>query len=125
MAIFSLCSPALHRADAGAGGVNFGIEPKSGAYGLLYACFGLGAVIGALSIGTFLAGQSLETIVRLGLGGFAVALTAFALLRNPGPPYPMAVIVGFCLLRHRHLAVDRVTETTRRPGPRPGDGASG
>ena len=76
--------------------VNFGIEPKSGAYGLLYACFGLGAVIGALSIGTFLAGQSLETIVRLGLGGFSVALTAFALLRNPGPAYPTAVIVGFC-----------------------------
>jgi MFS family permease len=75
---------------------NFGIEPKSGAYGFLYACFGLGAVIGALSIGTFLAGQSLEKIVRLGLGGFAIALTAFALLGNPGPAYPMAIIVGFC-----------------------------
>lgn len=76
--------------------VNFGIEPKSGAYGLLYAAFGLGALIGALSIGTFLAGQSLETIVRLGLGGFALALATFALLRNPAPAYPMAVIVGFC-----------------------------
>ncbi len=75
---------------------NFGIDPKSGAYGLLYAFFGLGAVIGALSIGTFLAGQSLELIVRLGLGGFAIALTTFALLRNAAPAYPMAVIVGFC-----------------------------
>ncbi len=34
--------------------------------------------------------------MRLGLGGFAIALTAFALLRNPAPAYPMAVIVGFC-----------------------------
>jgi MFS family permease len=76
--------------------VNFGIEPKSGEYGLLYAAFGLGALIGALSIGTFLAGRSLETIVRLGLGGFALSLTTFALLRNPAPAYPMAVIVGFC-----------------------------
>jgi MFS family permease len=75
---------------------NFGIDPKSSAYGLLYAFFGLGAVIGALSIGTFLAGRSLELIVRLGLGGFAVSLTTFALLQNPAPAYPMAVIVGFC-----------------------------
>lgn len=75
---------------------NFGIEPKSGAYGFLYACFGLGAVTGALSIGTFLAGHSLETIVRLGLGGFAVSLTAFVLLGSPAPAYPMAIIVGFC-----------------------------
>jgi predicted MFS family arabinose efflux permease len=76
--------------------VNFGIEPKSAAYGILYACLGVGAVTGALSIGTFLAGHSLETIVRLGLGGFAVSLAAFALLRNPGPAYPVAIIVGFC-----------------------------
>jgi MFS family permease len=75
---------------------NFGIDPKSGAYGLLYAFFGLGAVIGALSIGTFLSGQSLELIVRLGLGGFAISLTTFALLQNPAPAYPTAVIVGFC-----------------------------
>lgn len=75
---------------------NFGIPVKSGAYGLLYACFGLGAVIGALSIGTFLAGQDLAKVVRLGLGGFAISLTTFALLRNPAPAYPMAVIVGFC-----------------------------
>ena len=75
---------------------NFGIEPKSGSYGFLYACFGLGAVIGALSIGTFLASHSLETIVRLGLGGFAISLTTFALLGSPAPAYPMAIIVGFC-----------------------------
>jgi predicted MFS family arabinose efflux permease len=75
---------------------SFGVPAKSAAYGLLYATFGLGAVIGALSIGTFLAGQDLAKIVRLGLGGFAVSLTAFALVRNPGPAYPLAIIVGFC-----------------------------
>jgi predicted MFS family arabinose efflux permease len=96
MAIFSLCSLPFVVQMPVLAAVNFGIEPKSGAYGLLYACFGLGAVFGALSIGTFLAGQSLETIVRLGLGGFSISLTAFALLRSPGSAYPMAVIVGFC-----------------------------
>lgn len=75
---------------------NLGIAARSGAYGLLYAAFGLGAVVGALSIGTFLAGHALETIVRLGLGGFAVSLTAFALLGRPAPAYPVALIVGFC-----------------------------
>lgn len=75
---------------------NFGIVAKSGAYGLFYACFGVGAVVGALSIGTFLAGRELETLVRLGLAGFAVSLATFALLRNPAPAYPMALIVGFC-----------------------------
>jgi predicted MFS family arabinose efflux permease len=75
---------------------SFGIAPRSGAFGVLYACFGLGAVIGALSIGTFLAGRSLEVIVRIGLGGFAVSLCAFGLLRDPAPAYPVALIVGFC-----------------------------
>jgi predicted MFS family arabinose efflux permease len=75
---------------------NLSIAPRSAAFGALYACFGLGAVAGALSIGTFLAGHSLETIVRVGLGGFAVSLCAFGLLRNPPPAYPVALIVGFC-----------------------------
>lgn len=75
---------------------NLAIAPRSGAFGLFYACFGLGAVIGALSIGTFLAGQSLETIVRIGLGGFAVSLCALGLLRDPAPAYPLVLIVGFC-----------------------------
>jgi MFS family permease len=96
MAIFSLLALPFVVQMPVLAAENFGIEPKSGAYGFLYACFGLGAVIGALSIGTFLAGHSLETIVRLGLGGFAIALTTFALLRDPAPAYPMAIIVGFC-----------------------------
>jgi len=74
---------------------NLGIDPKSSQYGLLYACFGLGAVTGSLSIGTFLAGRSLERITRLGLAGFAVSLVAFSLVRSPGPAYPAALVLGF------------------------------
>ena len=36
---------------------NLGIAPKSVAYGLLYGAFGMGAVVGALSIGTVFAGR--------------------------------------------------------------------
>lgn len=75
---------------------NMGIAAKSTLYGLLYAVFGIGAVVGALSIGTFLAGKSLELIVRLSLAGFAVSLCAFALVRSPAAAFPVGLIVGFC-----------------------------
>ncbi|HEV2068988.1 MAG TPA: MFS transporter [Acidimicrobiales bacterium] len=73
---------------------NLGIEPSSAAYGMLYTCFGLGAIVGAASIGTLLARHAKEPLVRLGLLGFAVSLAVFALLRSPGPAYPVAAVVG-------------------------------
>ncbi len=74
---------------------NLGIDEQSVAYGLLYASFGLGAVVGALSIGTFLASRDLALLARLGLVGYAGALAAFALIRLPAPAYPIAFLVGF------------------------------
>ena len=74
---------------------NLDIRPKSLAYGLLYACFGLGAVLGAVSIGTFLAPRSKARIMRTGMAAFAVALAAFALLRTPWPAYPLVLVIGF------------------------------
>jgi predicted MFS family arabinose efflux permease len=71
-----------------------GINASTIAYGLLYATFGTGAVVGALSIGTFLARQQLERVVRFGIGGYAVALAVFGLLRSPGPAYPVAFLLG-------------------------------
>jgi len=74
---------------------NLGIDPKSSQYGLLYACFGLGAVIGSLSIGTFLSGRSLERVTQVGLGGFSLAIIVFSLARSPIMGYPAALVVGF------------------------------
>jgi len=74
---------------------NLGIDPKSSQYGFLYASFGLGAVAGALSIGTFLAGKSLERLTRIGLAGFSIALATFALMRHQVPADVVAVVVGF------------------------------
>ena len=73
---------------------NLGIEADSAAFGLFYACLGLGAVIGSLSIGTVFAGHSKRRLVRQGLGLFSVSLAALALVRDPLPAYPITVIVG-------------------------------
>ena len=72
---------------------NLGIDERSTAYGVLYACFGAGAVIGALSIGTVFANRSKARIVRA-LVAYAVSLTVFALLRDPALAYPVVVVVG-------------------------------
>jgi MFS family permease len=73
---------------------NLGIDPKSANYGILYACFGTGALIGAISIGTVLARTSKAVIVRVCLVGYALALTAFALLRAALPAYFVVAVVG-------------------------------
>ena len=69
---------------------NLGIAAKSTQYGLLYACFGVGALLGALSIGTVLADRSLERVVRVGLLVFAGVpgrlLAAAHARARPTPP---------------------------------------
>ena len=70
------------------------IAPKSGAYGFLYACFGLGAVIGALSIGTVFAGASMPRVTRRGLVGFAVMLVIFGSLRSAPAAYVTILLLG-------------------------------
>ncbi|HEY9555575.1 MAG TPA: MFS transporter [Acidimicrobiales bacterium] len=74
--------------------VNLGIEAKSTQYGILYASFGVGALAGALSIGTVLAGRSLARVVRVGLVVFALFLAVFAVLRQPVLAYPAVLLVG-------------------------------
>jgi MFS family permease len=74
---------------------NFGISAKSVEYGLLYAGFGLGAALGAVSVGTVLVRRSKERSARIGLVWFAALLTVFALIRSPAPAYPAAIVLGF------------------------------
>lgn len=73
---------------------NLGIAAKSEAYGLLYAAFGCGAVVGALSIGTLFAGRDLARLARAGMVVFAALLTVFALMRSPVPAYPAIFALG-------------------------------
>ncbi len=73
---------------------NLSIRPSSTHYGILYACFGLGALVGAISIGTVFARISKPTIVRVCLIGYSVSLTGFALTRVAVTAYFVVAAVG-------------------------------
>ena len=75
--------------------VNLHVDTADTTYGFFYAAFGTGAVVGALSIGTFLASRPLERVVRVGLGGFAISLGVLAVLRHVAPAFPVVFVVGF------------------------------
>lgn len=74
---------------------NLGIAARSTAYGWLYAAFGLGAMLGALSTGTIFAQIAKERLVRHGLVAFAISFGVFAWLRAPIPAFIVIAIVGF------------------------------
>lgn len=73
---------------------HLGIDAKSSAYGLLYGCFGLGAVIGALSIGTVFAASSKPRLTRIGLLGFSAMVLLFGLLEVTSLAYVAIVMLG-------------------------------
>jgi MFS family permease len=64
------------------------------AYQVLFACFGLGAALGSIAIGTVLVKVSKPLILRRGLVAYAVVLTIFALLRSPAPAYGVVIVLG-------------------------------
>ena len=74
---------------------NLGIDPKSTEYGLLYAAFGLGAALGAVSVGTLFASRSKPMLVRVALVAFAGLLALFALERHASVAYPTVIVLGF------------------------------
>jgi len=93
--VFSLlCLPFIGQMPTVAA-ENLDLDPESLAYGLLYACFGLGAVTGAVSIGTFLSHVNRRVVVWRSLASFAVLLAVFGLLRVAWPAYPVIAGVGF------------------------------
>jgi MFS family permease len=74
---------------------NLGIDlSKSADYGILYASFGMGALTGAISIGTVFATTSKPLLVRVCLVGYALSLCAFALQRSPVPADVNVAVVG-------------------------------
>ncbi len=92
--VFSFfCLPFIGLFPAIAAG-ELGLSTKSFAYGALYACFGVGAALGALSTGTVLAGADKRVLTRVGFVGFAVAIGVFGLLRDPAPAYVVVFVLG-------------------------------
>jgi predicted MFS family arabinose efflux permease len=74
---------------------SFGIDPKSWQYGVLYAAFGLGAALGAVSVGTVFARVSKVALLRPAFVAFAAVLAGFAILRGPALSYPVAFLLGY------------------------------
>ncbi len=75
--------------------VGFRIPADSAGYKLLYAVWGLGACLGALSAATVLARVDKARVARPALIGFAVSLGAFALVRSPAPAFPIGFVLGW------------------------------
>ncbi|MFM8236392.1 MAG: MFS transporter [Actinomycetota bacterium] len=73
---------------------SFGIDPKSWQYGVLYAVFGIGAALGATSVGTLLAEREKISMLRPGFIAFAALLTVFALLSAPVAAYIVVTVLG-------------------------------
>lgn len=74
---------------------NYGFEVRSFAYGVLYALFGLGAMLGSISLGTVWSHRRKADMVRVSLRAYAVLLCAFALFTDPAIAFPLAFAVGF------------------------------
>jgi MFS family permease len=72
------------------------IDSTSSAYGWFYATFGMGAMLGSLSVATVFTAVSRRLIVRRGLAGFAVMAFIFGLLRSRTPAFPVIFLLGGC-----------------------------
>jgi MFS family permease len=92
LSFFSLAFIGLMPAIAA---TNFGIRPRSFDYGVLYAVFGLGAALGAVSVGTWFAAVPKARLVRPALVAFAVLLAAFGLVREPALAFAVAPLMGY------------------------------
>jgi len=74
---------------------SFNIGPKSFEYGVLYSCFGFGAVLGAMSVGTVFTRVRKTTLLRPAFFAFAAVLAVFALIQVAALAYPVALLLGY------------------------------
>ncbi len=74
---------------------NLDIAPRSIEYGLLYAIFGLGAALGAVSVGTWFAHRSKARLIRPALVAFAALLAAFGLVKSAAAAFVVAPLLGY------------------------------
>jgi MFS family permease len=74
---------------------SLGMGVKTWQYGVFYACFGLGAALGAVSVGTVFSRVAKARLLRPGFLAFAVVLAGFALLRSSAPSYPVVLVLGY------------------------------
>ena len=75
---------------------DLGIDPKSAQYGVLYACFGLGAALGAITVGTVFAHATRRSCCGPGFVAFAVVLARVrAAPQRRGAAYVVIALLGY------------------------------
>jgi MFS family permease len=73
----------------------FNLGITGGTYTLLYAVFGLGAALGAISVGTWLVKRSKVALLRPGFTAFAIVLAIFGLVRNEVAAFFVVGVLGY------------------------------
>ena len=94
MATFSLFSLVLVALFPSVTRLNFGVDSESSTFKAIYAVWGLGAFTGAVLTGTLLTHVHRPRLIRWGFVGFGASLAAFALVRSPGPAFPIGFVLG-------------------------------
>ena len=94
MSSFSLLSLSYVGLFPAVADLTFGIEPKTTMYKWLYATWGLGAMLGALAIGSVFASTDKRTTARRGFLAFAVAMCLFASVRGTVLAFVTAFLLG-------------------------------
>ena len=74
--------------------LNLGLAADSGAYKVLYITWGLGAFLGALSVGTVLSEVSRHILIRWSFRLFALFLFLFAITSNFAVALPVSFVLG-------------------------------
>lgn len=92
LSLFSLAFVGLMPELAAA---NLAIAPRSVEYGVLYAVFGLGAALGAVSVGTWLVSVPKARLVQPALLVFAALLAGFALVRSAAAAFAIVPALGY------------------------------
>lgn len=94
MFLFSLFSLVYIGLFPSVARLNFDIAPTSATYRWLYATWGAGAFLGALSVGTFLSSIDRKVLIVRGFTGFAISLAIFSQLRDQILPFPVGFVLG-------------------------------
>jgi MFS family permease len=94
MAVFALFCLAFVTQFPVQASENLGIDPETATFGLLYATFAAGSLLGALGVGFFLGDRTVERLVRGSLVAFSLSLLVYGLVRSPVLAFPSAFFVG-------------------------------
>jgi MFS family permease len=94
MGVFALFCLAFITQFPSIASENFGIDPESATFGLLYATFAAGSLVGALGVGFVLAAQAVQRMLRGSLAAFALSMLAFGAVRSGAVAFPASFLVG-------------------------------